>query len=63
MLRVRTIESAYKEMHEKDPGCAISRSMLRKLVTEGYIPSKKSGNRYLITMEDVYGYFDMGERA
>lgn len=57
MLKVRTIENAYKELHRKDPECAISKALLRKLVVEGCIPSKRVGNRYLITLEAVESYF------
>lgn len=57
MKRVRTIESAYKEIHKRDPGSNISRSYLRHLVVTGEIPSKKSGNRFLITLEDIDDYF------
>lgn len=59
MKKVRTIESAYKEIHKRDPNSGLSRSYLRKLVVSGEIPSKKSGNRYLITLEDINDYFGL----
>lgn len=57
MKKIRTIESAYKEIHKRDPKSNLSRSFLRKLVITGEIPSKKSGNRYLVTLEDIDDYF------
>lgn len=58
MKKIRTIESAYKEIHKRDPNSNLSRSCLLKLVVTGEIASKKSGNRYLVTLEDIDSYFD-----
>ena len=53
MTRIRTINGAYKELHAHDPGCEVSQGLIRRLVETGECPSIKSGNRYLIDMDNL----------
>lgn len=52
-MRLRTIGTAYREIVEKDPNTAITQWLIRKLVIEGVIPSKKSGNKYIIDLDEL----------
>lgn len=56
-MRVRTIRQAVSEIRARDPDSAITEYFLRQLVTAGEIPSRKTGNRFLILLEDVANYF------
>lgn len=57
-MRLRTIGTAYREIVENDPDTAISQWFIRKLVTEGAIPSEKSGNKYIIDLDKLEEYLD-----
>ena len=50
-MRMRTIEQAYQHLMEHDPGNALSRYALRRMVVEGRIPSVIVGTRYLIDLD------------
>lgn len=43
MGRYRSISVAIIQIKDDDPESAITESLLRKLIKEGYIPSVKSG--------------------
>ena len=51
MQRYRTINGAWKEIHEMDKHSEISLNLIRSLVDEGVCPSIKSGNRRLINLD------------
>lgn len=61
MKRVRTIQGAYKEIKEADPGTCITLSAIRRAVSEGDIPSRRIGSRggwkYLVDLDLVEAYF------
>ena len=57
-MRVRTIEQAYAEIKKIDPDCALGKSGLRRLIVSGQIPSRRAGNKYLVTMEAVEAYMN-----
>ena len=57
MDKMHTIEGAYKEIKEQDPDTAITKYRIRKTVTEGYVPSRKAGNKYLVNVAKLLGYF------
>ena len=56
-MTLRTINKAYEELRARDPETAITRNLLREMVTQGVIPSAKAGNRYLVDVDVVEQYF------
>ncbi|MBQ0040813.1 MAG: hypothetical protein KBS56_02150 [Clostridiales bacterium] len=57
MGRYRSISGTIAQIKADDPETAITESLLRKLIREGYIPSVKSGCKYLVDLDDIYDYF------
>lgn len=57
MSEIRTIEKAVEELKAVDPQTAITAWALRRLVVSGEIPSRKTGKKYLLNMDDVKRYF------
>ena len=63
-MRMRTIVQAAEEMRMIDPGSAVTKTALRRLVVSGAIPSTKIGTKYLIDLDAVEAYFaDQGSPA
>lgn len=56
-MTLRTINKAYEELRARDPETAITRNLLREMVTQGVIPSARAGNRYLVDVDVVEKYF------
>jgi hypothetical protein len=56
-MTLRTINKAYEELRVRDPETAITKNLLREMVTQGIIPSAKAGNRYLVDVDVVEQYF------
>lgn len=56
-IKMRTIKSAYETIKRDDPDTAVSEYQLRKMVSAGIIPSKKSGKKYLVNMADIECYY------
>ena len=56
MSRMRSIEEGYREIRESDPGTALTKTALRRLVTTGEIPSVKIGTKYLFDLDMVDRY-------
>ena len=57
--RMRTMETAYKEIKEMDPGTAITRWAIRRAVSEGYVPSRRVGNKYVFNLDTLLDYLDV----
>ena len=57
--RMRTMETAYKEIKEMDPWTAITRWAIRRAVSEGYVPSRRVGNKYVFNLDTLLDYFDV----
>jgi len=55
--KFRTIQGAYQEIIRDDPDTAITLRAIRRAVTEGYVPSKRVGNKYVVAMSKLYAYF------
>lgn len=55
--RIRTITKCAEEIKSVDPQTAINPHVIRVAIREGKIPYKKSGKKFLITIEDVLHYF------
>lgn len=56
-MTLRTINKAYEELRARDPETAITKNLLREMVTQGVIPSARAGNRYLVDVDVVERYF------
>lgn len=56
-MRMRGLEEGFKEIKANDPGTALTKTALRRLVTSGQIPSVKIGTKYLIDLDVVDRYF------
>lgn len=61
MRQMRLIKEAYSEIKEADPYTAITPTGFRRLVLDGRIPSIMIGNKRLVSMEDVEGFFREGD--
>lgn len=57
-MRIRTIQSAYREIKASDPDTAVTEYTIRKLVVDGVIPSTKSGTKYLIDLDRLQKYLE-----
>ena len=49
--RMRTIDQAAAWLLENDPGCAFTKTALRRMVVTGKFPSVKVGTKYLIDLD------------
>lgn len=58
-VKFRTMETAYKEIKEMDPNTAITKWAIRRAVTEGAVPSRRVGNKYVFNMDALLDYFDV----
>lgn len=56
-FRFRTIRTAYEEIRQSDPDSAITEWAIRQIVSGGYIPSRRIGNKYVFSMDDLLDYF------
>ena len=60
-MRVRTIEQLYADVKRLDPDTALTKTALRRLVLSGDIPSRRAGQKYLVTMEALEAYMNGGQ--
>ena len=58
MRKMRGIDDAYREIAKKDPDSAVTKTGFRRLVNEGKIPHINIGKKRLVSMEDVYHFFN-----
>lgn len=56
MGRIRSISDAHKILKEEDSNTAVTEYFIRKLVTEGAIPSFKTGNKHLLDVDVLQAY-------
>ena len=59
-MKLRTIDGAYNEILAADSNTALTKYRIRELVIKGVIPSRKSGNKYLLDMDALTKYFQEG---
>lgn len=62
-MRMRSIEEAFAQIRCSDPGTALTKTALRRLVTTGQIPSVRIGAKYLVALEAVERYMEGGTVA
>lgn len=53
MPRMRTIDQAHAWLLETDPGTAMTKTGLRRLVISGHLPSVRVGSKYLLSLEQL----------
>lgn len=53
MRKMRTIDEAAAFVRQADPGTALTKTALRRLVTSGQIPSVRVGAKYLVDLNAV----------
>lgn len=56
MPRMRTIDQAHAWLIETDPGTALTKTGLRRLVLSGQLPSVRVGKKYLIELGQLEEY-------
>ncbi len=56
MGRIRSIHDAHELLKEEDSNTAVTEYFIRKLVTEGKIPSFKTGNKHLLDVDVLQSY-------
>ena len=59
----RTLNEAFSDIQRIDPGTAITKTALRRLVTTGQIPSVRIGTKYLVCLEDIFAHFSGGNKT
>lgn len=52
-IRIRTVNTAYEEIKEKDPGTSITKNAIRAMLRSGVIPCFRMGNKQIFRMEDL----------
>lgn len=62
VARIRTIGKAFEEIRRIDPETCITKNFIKNLIINGDIPYRKTGNRFLIDVDDVIRYAQ-GERV
>ncbi|MEE0821297.1 helix-turn-helix domain-containing protein [Catenibacterium sp.] len=58
MCRVRTIRETANIIKDMDPKTQLTEKTIRKMVSEGTIPSFKTGNKYLINVDKLIEMFE-----
>ena len=58
--QMRTIEQVAAWLRECDPGTAITKTAIRRLVTTGAVPSVRIGTKYLVDLGALIKYLDTG---
>lgn len=53
MRKMRTIDEAAAFVRQADPGTALTKTALRRLVTSGQIPSVRVGSKYLVDLNAI----------
>ncbi|MBR5792393.1 MAG: excisionase family DNA-binding protein [Ruminiclostridium sp.] len=61
MKRMRTIPQAAAYMQEIDPGTALTKTAIRRLVLEGKLPFTAVGTKRLVAIEDLESYLEAGD--
>lgn len=56
MRRMRTLTEAVTAIRTADPGTALTRSALRRLVVTGAVPSVRIGQKYLVDLDMLDNY-------
>ena len=61
-MRLRKINDAIEELRRSDPGSALTKSALRRMVTTGAIPSVRVGQKYLLDVDQLEELFSRGTK-
>ena len=60
-MRMRTIDQAHAELLANDPGCALTKSALRRMVIAGQVQSVRVGAKYLVDLDRLETYLFEGK--
>lgn len=55
-MMIRTINKAYEELKARDPETAISKSLVRSMISSGVVPHIQTGNRRLVDVDVLEEY-------
>ena len=58
--RWRGIREAAAEIREQDPNTVLTEWFLRQLVTNNMIHHKRTGRKYVISLEDIEAFLEGG---
>ena len=65
--QLRTIDQAYDEIKARDPNTALSRHLVRQMISDDLVPSIKAGNKRLVDVDvlekrlaEMTGCFEIG---
>ena len=61
MKRMRTIPQAAAYIQELDPGTALTKTAIRRMVLEGKLPFTAVGTKWLVALEDLEAYLASGQ--
>lgn len=59
--RMRTAKKAAEEIKAMDPDTDVTAHAIMRLIKDGKIPMRKSGNRYLVNLDTLLDYYAKGE--
>ncbi len=60
MNKIRTVNTAFAEIIEKDPDTALTKTAIRRILKSGAIPSLQVGNKVIFDMNDLEEILDKG---
>lgn len=55
-MKLRTTKQAWRELHDRDPDCAIGLDHLRRVVKSGAIPTFNVGRRQVFDLDTLEQY-------
>jgi len=58
MPRMRTIDTAIRELRQEDPACALTKNALRQMVISRRIPAVMAGCKYLVNLDALQTYLE-----
>lgn len=56
-----SIRRCTEMLHEANKDCSITECMIRKMIRDGLIPTRRVGSKYVVTYETVVDYFSHPE--
>lgn len=57
-VRIRTIPQCLNEIKSLDNNTAVTENFIRLLCKSGYVKHFKSGNKYLVNLDDLFHYLN-----
>ena len=60
--RLRNTHNLFLAVKADDPETDVTEHFIRRLLTEGLVPTVKTGNKPMATIEDVFAFLYEGKR-